>query len=391
MKPRKVMAFAIATTLLVMLASANRGFAAASNVMNANIYSGPYGQAFNEPFGAIRICVPGSTTQCQTVSGLLIDTGSFGLRIFSQALTVHLPPETSGPDRVGECAFFGSFTAWGRLETADVTLANEPKIQNLPVQVLNPNFPAAGGRPLDCNQANAVVAQSPQQMGFNGILGVGLLRYDGTYTNYYGCGTASCDPSEITQPLDLQVQNPVSLLPVDNNGVMLNFPLPPVNGAPALTGQLVFGVNTESNNQIPAGFEIYTTDAALNFTTTVQGQDYTESFIDSGSSGYYYTNPNLKVCPGYFHPGYCPPALTNQQATNTGSNDVSDQVNFAIANTYGLFQSYNYVFSDLGANLGSTTMFDWGLPFFLGRKVFVGIDGNTISGVNAPLWAYKAN
>jgi hypothetical protein len=51
----------------------------------------------------------------------------------------------------------------------------------------------------------------------------------------------------------------------------------------------------------------------------------------------------------------------------------------------------NAAFFDLGANLGSGTFFDWGLPFFLGRRVFVGIAGKTISGVteSTPLWAYK--
>ena len=52
----------------------------------------------------------------------------------------------------------------------------------------------------------------------------------------------------------------------------------------------------------------------------------------------------------------------------------------------------NAAFYDLGANLGPT-MFDWGLPFFLGRKVFVAIKGTTIPGVSEspPFWAYKTN
>jgi hypothetical protein len=43
------------------------------------------------------------------------------------------------------------------------------------------------------------------------------------------------------------------------------------------------------------------------------------------------------------------------------------------------------VFLELG---GPDTSFDWGLPFFLGRSVYVGIDGQTSSLGTGPYWAY---
>ena len=89
---------------------------------------------------------------------------------------------------------------------------------------------------------------------------------------------------------------------------------------------------------------------------------------------------------------YCPATLTAQQATTTGSDGMhSTVVNFDIANADDLFSGPNAAFFDLGANLGPG-IFDWGLPFFLGRKVFVGIAGKNIPGVtteSTPLWAYK--
>ena len=393
MRPRNVnvMVSAIVATVLAMLASADPAFAAANNVMNANVTHGVTGQGVEQPFGAIKVCIPG-TTQCQIISGLLIDTGSFGLRIFSQALSVHLPVQTSGSDRIAECAFFGSFAVWGRVATADVTMGGEPTIHDLPVQIINPNFPAAGVRPGSCSQTGLPFAQSPQQSNFNGILGVGLLQYDGAAaTIYYTCSATNCAPT--TQPLALQVQNPVALLPVDNNGVLLKFPLPPTDGASRLTGQLIFGVNTQTNNMIPEGFKVYTANAQLNFITTFQNVP-TAGFIDSGSNGYFYDNPYLPLCPG--SRWYCPAALTAQHATNTGFDGINTgstgKFKFAIANAYSLFMTGNAAFYDLGANLGPT-MFDWGLPFFLGRKVFVGIKGTTIPGVSEspPFWAYKTN
>jgi hypothetical protein len=222
---------------------------------------------------------------------------------------------------------------------------------------------------------------------------VGLMQYDGAFTNYYACTLTTCAPN--TQPIDLQVQNPVALLPVDNNGVMLEFPLPPSNGASTLTGQLTFGINTESNNQIPASFKVYTADpTSLNFTTVFQNLQRS-GFIDSGSNGYFYDNPSLRLCPGPLSPCYCPTALTAQHATNTGSDGVNTGTfYFDIANAYDLLAlTNNTAFYDLGANFVGSDMFDWGLPFFVGRRVFVGISGKSIHGVSesTPLWAYKTN
>jgi hypothetical protein len=277
-------------------------------------------------------------------------------------------------------------------------MGGEPKILNLPVQIINANFPVAGGRPAGCSRDGLPIAQSPQQLGFNGILGVGLVQSDcpicavtPSVHGYYACTSTSC--TAVKEPLDRQVQNPVALLPRDNNGVMLGFALPPSNGGPTLTGQLVFGVNTETNNQIPAGFKIFTADANdLNFTTVFQGQTLTESFLDSGSNGYFYDNPGLPQC--YESLWYCPTMLTAQQATNIGSDGVQGTSYFDIANAYDLLVlTSNRAFYDLGASGLGPNIFDWGFPFFLGRRVFVGIAGKSIPGVSqsTPLWAFRAD
>ena len=399
MKPRILMMFAILAAALATLTTAGPVFATAANVLNVNVNHGPNSLGVDEPYGHATVCVPGTNT-CQRIGGLLIDTGSYGLRIFSQALTITLPSQMSDPDIIAECAFFGSSTAWGRVATADVKLAGEPTISNLPVQVINPQFPG-GHRPAACNQIGVPLDRSPQQENFNGILGVGLFQSDcpacvalTPANGYYACTSTTCTP--ITEPLDLQVQNPVALLPVDNNGVLLNLPLPPVNGAASLAGVLVFGINTESNNQLltaPLGtFKVFTADpTTLTFTTRFHNTPIGFSFIDSGSNGFFFDNPSLPVC-GFDAPWYCPAALTAQHATTIGSDGMnSTVVDFDIANAEGLFVTGNAAFFDLGANLGSGSIFDWGLPFFLGRKVFVGIAGKSISGVteSTPLWAYK--
>jgi Protein of unknown function (DUF3443) len=365
-------------------------------VMNVNVNHGPNGQGVDEPYGHVTVCVPGTNT-CQQIGGLLIDTGSYGLRIFGQALTIGLPTQTSGPDTIAECAFFGSSTAWGNVVTADVKLAGEPTISNLPVQIINPQFPSVGHRPAACSQIGVQIDQNPQQVNFNGILGVGLFQSDcpacvsSTPRNgYYACTSTNCTPT--TQPLDLQVQNPVALLPVDNNGVLLSLTLPPANGAASLAGTLTFGINTETNNQIPGTFKVFTANpATLTFTTRFHNTPIDFSFIDSGSNGFFYDNSSLALCSG--SPWYCPAALTAQHATTIGFDGVnSTLVNFDIVNADDLFLTANAAFFDLGADIpASPPIFDWGLPFFFGRRVFVGIAGKSISGVgeSTPLWAYK--
>jgi hypothetical protein len=58
---------------------------------------------------------------------------------------------------------------------------------------------------------------------------------------------------------------------------------------------------------------------------------------------------------------------------------------FQIGNASSLFSSPNNVFIELG---GTDTSFDWGLPFFLGRNVYVGIEERTSGLGTGPYWAY---
>jgi len=64
------------------------------------------------------------------------------------------------------------------------------------------------------------------------------------------------------------------------------------------------------------------------------------------------------------------------------------QVNFAVENANGLFNTNNTAFSTLGGPYISTpAAFDWGLSFFYGKNVFTAIDGSNAPG-NPPYFAY---
>ncbi len=146
----------------------------------------------NKPCVSVTVCTPGTST-CQTITDILLDTGSFGLRIFKQALNVSLPQVTVASGLLAECAQFGDGSSlWGPVQTAGIILGNEPAVE-VPIQVIDSTF---GTAPVECRNAD----RSPEEGGFNGILGVGFFAQDCghgcaiTTGNgmYYSCSGADC-------------------------------------------------------------------------------------------------------------------------------------------------------------------------------------------------------
>jgi hypothetical protein len=135
------------------------------NVMNAHVWAGPYGNYFNGPFTTVTICRSG-TDSCESISGILIDTGSFGLRIFGQVNHLTLATETTpNGTPIAECVQFGSLSTWGRVAYADVKLGGEPTISKVPIQLVNPSYsvvPAVckSGAPLAQGQHNSASMES---------------------------------------------------------------------------------------------------------------------------------------------------------------------------------------------------------------------------------------
>jgi hypothetical protein len=189
----------------------------------------------------------------------------------------------------------------------------------------------------------------------------------------------------------------VSLFSQDNNGVLISLPTIPAGGQATASGSLIFGIGTQSNNALGSA-TIYAVDNASYFTTTYNGTQYSNSFIDSGSNALYFLDAGtlgINDCadaPAF----YCPttPGPLSFTVTNTGTNGTSGSVSFSIANADSLFNTGFAAFNDLGGDSGtgsSTDYFDFGIPFFFGRNVFVGIAGKTVpNGASAPYgyWAY---
>ncbi len=339
----------------------------------------------NKPCVSVTVCTPGTST-CQAIDDILLDTGSWGLRIFKQVLNVSLSQVTGGSGSIAECVQFGDGSSdWGPVQTASVILGNEPAVQ-VPIQVIDSTF---GTLPALCRNAD----RTPAAAGFNGILGVGLFIQDcgsacaNSARNgmYYSCSQSICGGTSV--PLSSQVQNPVALLPQDNNGVIVQIPSVPTGGMPSVDGSLVFGIGTQSNN-VPSGVTTYAANQIGEIITFFNGKIYS-SFIDSGSNGLFFPSSGLiPNCPSPDSAWFCPSSTTSFSATNAGaSGSPSGIVSFQIGNFISLINSSNNVFADIGGN-GGVGGFDWGLPFFFGRDIYYGFEGTVSSLGSGPYFAY---
>jgi hypothetical protein len=182
------------------------------------------------------------------------------------------------------------------------------------------------------------------------------------------------------------VQNPVALLPTDNNGVVLELPPVAVGGAPYLNGYMLLGIGTQSNNT-PSGVSVYKANTSAEFSTALNGSTY-PGFLDSGSNGIFFQNTisGLSTCPSPSSDFYCPSCSTNITATNTGINgSATGTVTFQVASLENL-SGANNVFANTAGVLNGYV--DFGLSFFYGRVVYVGIQSTTSSLGTGPYWAY---
>lgn len=355
-----------------------------ANVLPVTVDRGIGGVAINTPFVSVTVCEPG-TANCRTVDHVLVDTGSYGLRLAASAIdsTFRLPAvmDVSGV-AVGECAQFASGWAWGSVRRADVGLAGE-KAGNIPIQVVGDPAAAYATVPSGCRNLGADIGVG---LGANGILGVGMQALDcgpacvssTAPTLYFACRVTGCVST--TLPLSSQVANPVRSFATNNNGVILMLPPVPPGGAPALFGSLIFGIDTQPNNRL--GPEtVYQADSLGNFATTYKGVTYPSSFIDSGSNAIFFPDSSIPQCFDF----YCPPTPLALSAVNRSVTGVSGTVDFTVESFASV--SGNAA-AHLAGDIGLTRSFDWGLPFFFGRKVFVAMTGATTSKGTGPFWAY---
>ena len=350
----------------------------------------------NKPCVSVKVCTPGTNT-CQTINDVLLDSGSYGLRVFKSVLNSGSPavtttPVTSGSNQVAECVEYGDGSKqWGTVQLAGVVLGNEAAV-TVPIQIIDSTYTG-----MSANCSGAVT--STTDAGFNGILGVGLFKEDcgsncttsSTNKIYFACSGSSCSGTPL--PLASQVQNPIPSLTTDNNGIILQLPNIPTGGVASVAGFMVLGIGTQANNT-PSGVTTYAANTSYGeFKTKYNGTTY-DSFLDTGSNALSFPTGNsaLPDCGSTYAGWYCPTSMQTLSAVNTSSSGATaGTVSFPISNFITLWNTSGVnAFIDMGSassgNIGG--FFDWGLPFFYGRNTYVGFEGTNSTLGSGPYWAY---
>jgi hypothetical protein len=403
--------------------SSSSSGATASNSIAVAVGPGPAaanGGTFNIPYVSVKVCSPGTST-CATINDVLVDTGSIGLRLMASALaaadltlTNTADPSVAG-NSIAECLPFADGYTWGPVAAADVSMAGE-LASGVSIHIIDDNGSYAATVPSSCT---SVLSQSPTSLNSvsafaaNGVLGVGVfdqdcgpscatcasLTPDGCNTKmsdlYYSCNTStnSCAFTQVAETA--QVRNPVALFATDNNGVILTLESIPTAGQTTASGTLIFGIDTQSNNALGSAF-VVTADGDGNFLTTYKSQSLSSSFIDSGSNGLYFPDSSIAVCPNtQSNPSasefYCPAATLSETATMQGQNGLTNPVPFDVVNLNSINNSF-YASDALAGPAPTNTAlgpyFDWGLPFFYGKRVFTAIDGKVAGTATGPFYAY---
>ncbi|HTX24284.1 MAG TPA: DUF3443 family protein [Steroidobacteraceae bacterium] len=401
---------------------------------------------------SVTICQHGSTINCQTIPYVQVDTQSYGLRIIgagvlSSTLYAELTPETGTNNaQLAECAQWADGFSWGPMVTADIQIAGTgggEAASDVPVQIIGAsNYPATVNEaqgtdgntlPATCTDTGASgLEDTVATFGANGIIGVGAFVQDcgdgcaGSGTPepgaYYVCPTTTtCTAANV--PVAQQTSNPVAYFTTDNNGVIIELPAIPAAGQSVVNGSLVFGINTETNNQLGSATVLPASPNYGTITTTFNGTALDGSYFDTGSNGLFFndsSDTSLTQCTSTDYSGfYCPASTLSFSATVEGCTSASAasfacsaastptvNVDFSVANASTLDANGTFAaFNDLGGTVPAQPSgspfngtFDWGLPFFFGQNVFVAIAcGADDSGVSncvnadAPFYGLIAN
>ncbi len=371
----------------------------------------------NIVYVSVTLCAPG-TSNCQTIDHVQVDTGSEGLRIaqaaLSPSLLAALPLQTdASANPVGECFQFVDGYTFGSVRQADFAVGGE-SVPGLPLQVVGDTGVFANV-PSQCSSSGGSNLNTVLALGANGIIGLGTTPTDcgaacqtaggSAAAAYYdcpasGCGAIIARTSSTTAPFQ-QLPNPVATMAVDNNGVVISLPAPPAAGARSVTGTIYFGIGTQTNNALGSATVLTTTsstspDGPGLVTAVYKGENLPESFIDSGSSLYFFVDASIPLCTGASAKGYyCPPSPITISPTIQGQNGASSSAAFTLSNAQTLLATSFAALPNIGGSpqaLGlvnaSPTSFDFGLPFFYGRNVYTAIEGRTASGIAGPFYAY---
>jgi len=371
-----------------------------NNVVNVIVDEGPLpttNPSANTLYTSVTVCVPGSAANCQTIDHIQVDTGSYGLRILAPVLntTLNLPLQlASNGNTLVQCTQFVDGYSWGPVVLADIKVGGETAA-SVPIQAIGDSrFTTV---PADCSSVGPA-EDTVAAFGANGILGIGPFELDcplcetqvvaGTY---YSCTATAC--AGTTVAAGSQVPNPVTRFAKDNNGTIIQLPSVGNAGAATVSGTLTFGIDTQSNNA--SGTEsVFTVNNVAELTIVFNGTNWTQSFIDSGSNGIYFTDASIALCTTMgLTTFYCPASNLTLPVTIQGQNGVmTNNMIFVVGNALTMLNNpaaANYAaFPLLAGSNPNAQSFDFGLAFFYSRRVATAIEGNMTTVGTGPYVAF---
>ena len=200
--------------------------------------------------------------------------------------------------------------------------------------------------PSSCSSGGGTAITTVQDFGANGILGIGTTTTDcGSYCTvtggssgaiYYDCPSGGCSgiigrAANAGAPFQ-QLPNPVAAFPVDNNGTTISLPSVGQRGVATLTGTVTFGIGTQSDNSLSATIVLPLTNSSSRLgpgvlTATYNGKQLTQSFLDTGSTDYYFIDTSLTPCTATdLIAFYCPATSTLLSPMLTATNGATASV-----------------------------------------------------------------
>ena len=343
----------------------------------------------NQLCASVTFCKPGSSS-CVTVDNLLVDTGSYGLRVFSTAVSslgLSQFVDASG-HALAECMpYSGGSSDWGPVARADVRLGGRTA-SNIPIQLIDAGFAA---RPTSCTNPDT----SPADVGFNGIIGIGALVSDAGLVPYYNCNSSSTSCSQVSISAGDAVANPVAAMPQDNNGLALQLPIIPDAGAVVVNGYMIMGIGTQAHNTPPSGVVSIPLSRVGHFQTEFAGKTW-GAYLDTGTATLLLpASDGLPTCSANALL-LCPTSLTTLTSVLVGALGAPRlQGSFAIGNAQDMLarSNPNLTFNSLGSTSGLVVAqmqseLAYGLPYYFGKTIYVGFTGKSSSLGAGPIDAY---
>jgi hypothetical protein len=354
----------------------------------------------NTPYVSVKICAPASTTNCQIIDHVSVDTGSSGLRIVASALQSSLQPgpgglplvtTNGGASTLTECEAYVSSYVYGPVVNADVYVAGK-LVSGTSMQVLGAtNYTA----PASCSQQGGTATETTSTFGANGLIGLSFDLAD-NYALYYDCTGPSgltCSPNESYAG----IPNTASQFDADNNGVLISLPAVASSGSTTeVDGLLVFGIGTQANNTPSSSAVSLANDSNFNdpnyltFNATSDGS-WTTAYLDTGTDAVYFQDPALAQCSssGAYAVYFCPASTANVvfSLANYGSTTSAYALDYSVVDpsTIGYAMSVLAASNVAGPASTEVTTSDqtiaFGLSTHFGRNIYVLFNGMTGKGL----------